>query len=197
VTQAGLVTTRPFWGKAKINNIECVNFEGDDSVSKGANGGLRNAPGGTLMLVYKKGIQTAVTPYFFQVAQGTNAYTPRFHVTFTASTGKLNLLARRVDTDGTATATSTSAISTNPQIATIIMDYANAKAYMYLNGALDKTQDPMLTAGSTSDTDSLSLVLGGNLVSDVALWILFNKALSSGERTAMEVYFAARFGITI
>ena len=108
---------------------------------------------------------------------------------------------RRNDLDTFAAAASTS--DTNAHVFGGIGDYTNTTARLFVDGTNTATNSSWLTAGSTPNNDSLTSSIGfdgstsnhfDGFVAEIAL---YQRALSSTERQAIERYLGRKWGITV
>lgn len=105
-----------------------------------------------------KAVPTSNTAIFF--VSRTLDSGSRFFMNGGIVSGKYTVGGRRSDADTYQGAESISNVTTETTIVTNIIDYTNSDAYIRINGSVDKTENSFLTAGLTSNTNSLHISLG-------------------------------------
>ncbi len=164
----------------------------------------RNVAGMTVIVAARQTLGSASadgTLFFASTASGATSARIRL-----LSTGTMiNAIGRRLDADNLATYSPTPlgfkhAIDTRPFVAAGVFDYANAQASVYQDKLLFGT-GAFLTAGSTSDTASLSVSVG-NIAGSGVPWagdlleiLVYSRALSTAEIDAITEYLWAKWGI--
>jgi len=133
----------------------------------------------------------------------------RYFLTFeTLSFDYVQVGGRRLDADNFASVfPANGTLNTNPYVIASVMDYANASASLRANGSA-LASGSILTAGNTSDTASQSVSVGATANQDgsvnsnqltgwIAEVIVYRRALALTERTTIEKYLGAKWGITL
>lgn len=96
-------------------------------------------------------VHATTSQYFVHAFGGTGGV--RCAIANLSGQSRWILSGRRLDADTTATQNSTTAKSIDTYYSVIAQyDWANAKAYIFTDGAADGTKDPFQTTGSTSGT---------------------------------------------
>jgi len=114
---------------------------------------------------------------------------------------------RRLDGDSFQAVTGAVA-TTNAIVLSGVLDYANAAAFLFSNGAQVASSNSFLTAGNTSDTDSGASAIGSSVDTAGSVtsnqldgWIgevcVYQRALPAAERLAIERYLGRKWGITV
>ena len=163
----------------------------------------RNVAGITASCVIRCGISSANQPVLqFQSGANNARFSVRVNNTVSSST-RLALLARRLDSD-TVNAVGGGASLTEGQsftsVVTCVADYANSDGFIFENGDLLASNTSFGTSGNTENTDSTSANLMGigsfffGLVAEV---VVYNRVLSSSERTVLDRYLGRKWGITV
>jgi len=132
--------------------------------------------------------------YIYFMGTGTSTTNARFAFGRGASAGKYFNNGRRNDADGADIYSGAANIDEVQKISTVFVDYTNSNAYMYLNGVLDGSDTTFLTDGSTTNTNSQNISIGGDIYTagdanesnlDFFEWIVFNTDISAN-RVAIE-----------
>ena len=165
---------------------------------------LKNKSGGTFIIVGKlsTGIGTG-KPLVIVTING-SAVASRLSVTSGDSVASaVRAGGRRLDANTFAGTVQEAVTLDTNYIFTGIADYANAKAYMYVNNVLESTLDPFQTAGNTSDTAANAISIGSNndlsvltkcVINEV---ILYEKVLTSNELSRVNQYLSRKWSVTI
>ena len=183
-------------GVAGTNLRKVGRSNGSQLMAIGALPLLNNVAGVTIFMVGKINTGGTLTiPVYFST--GTAAGSSRADIR-TETTNVWSAKGRRLDADGIdgiSGGSSTAAF----KVVTGKNDYANAIAYIYENGALTGTDNPFLTAGNTSATNSLAAWLfgpAGNIcIGDIAEVIVYNSALSEANILTVQSYLNTFYGI--
>lgn len=195
---------RPTYIASGLNGLPVVRFDGtDDRLALGASalGMIRNVAGATMFAVVKYPANSVLNVSFF-ISNNTSAGSARGSLS-QEITNKLQTAGRRLDADSFESALSTATITNTFLIHSGIVNYATAKAFNYINGALDGTDDPFQTAGNTSNTDSNNITIGATgtptayLNGDIAEIIVYNRALNTSELAQVHRYLSRKWGIAL
>lgn len=159
----------------------------------------RNVAGLTMFLCYKPANTTQVS-YTFNI-RGSAAGTSRACSGINVS-GTNGWLVRGTRLDAIAAENLLGGtVTTNPTIQCATFAYANANLTQHVNGTLVASLDPFLTAGNTSDTDPQTARFSYDgpewTSADLAVAIVYHKALSASERQRLERHYGAKYGITV
>jgi hypothetical protein len=160
---------------------------------------VRNKPGLTIIAALNPntvgGIRTAA---FWSVGTNTGA---RSLLQFNGA--EVRAGGRRLDADSFDSATGGTIVASQPIVAVARLDYANASAIAYSNSVPFATDTSFLAAGLVSDTASQVASImnssGGSLFysGTFAELLTYDRALTDSERRKIELYLAARWGITL
>jgi len=161
----------------------------------------RNVGGLTVFGVAKSDLNDTLRPIIAaSVGTGTGARAS-IGTAFTAP-NNFTVGNRRLDADSSQAATAGSN-NTNANVFGGVLDYANAAAYLHLNGATVATNTSFQTAGNTSDTNSQAVKIGSD-AGDVFNWrgwigeiIIYQRALTAAERQRVERHLGRKWGITV
>lgn len=159
------------------------------NVAQTANKGFLGA-----FLVHRNRETGAGVEFYFFISTGTNKSDARLGIGRGAVAGKYFNNGRRNDADSADIYSGATSIDELQKILTVLVDYTNSNASMYLNGILDGSDLTFLTDGNTSNTSSLTLSLGGDIYDtgdanecnyDFFELLLFNTDISAN-RAAIE-----------
>lgn len=121
----------------------------------------------------------------------------RFALYATTIAGVTILYARGAD--GDATAGVTTPFVAGRQVLRVMVDYVNRAAYIYRNGTLvASTTNLAITAGNTSDTDSVGAAIGDASVCsefNMGLAVFGNTAISAADLAMVEAWVAREMGL--
>ena len=161
----------------------------------------RNVAGLTMIAVAKSDLNDTLRPIIF-ASVGTGTGSRASMGTAFSAPNNFTTGNRRLDADSSQAATASSN-NTNANVFGGVLDYANAAAYLHLNGTTVATNTSFQTAGNTSDTNSQAIRVGSD-AGDVFNWrgwiseiIVYQRALSATERQRVERYLGRKWGITV
>jgi hypothetical protein len=200
---------RPLYITSGINTKPGLDFDGTNDVLFAGSGTLmglaRNVTGVTLFLVHRVKVVSNSTKFFFFASTGASATASRLGTNTDAAAGSRPVLGgRRNDADAAVGLSGTLGnVNTNPAIYTAQYNYGSATAALRVNGAVDFAPTAWLTAGSTSNTDSLQISIGG--VNGASVWqsvvmgevLAYQRILTAAEIGRVERYLAAKWGVSI
>jgi hypothetical protein len=208
LTQATL-SKRPAFITNVLNGKPGILFDGVDdflSMLTGLNI-FQNVSGATMFAVIKTGTLSTSSQILIQASNGLVAENVRAALVVAgSSTPKaIRVAGRRLDSDSSVTVEDSTGLSDNTgYVATGILDYANSNAYVYRNGTLGGSSTSFQTDGNTSNTASIGAAIGANplgaspLISSYILEIvIYNRALSAGERSRIEKYLGRKYSTSI
>lgn len=185
-----------------LNGKNGVRFDGVDDYM-GNTTGLsiaNNIAGITVFNVWKLtyGAVNYQTPFCISV--GTSATTSRVAMGHTP-TGKNHIGGRRLDADTFASNATTADATNYPVIQSGYLDYANAKARLYINGT-GTTETTFQTVGNTSATNSLGFYIGSKASTeidgcDMFETIVYNRKLTDAEIAVVHKYLSKKWGIPL
>ena len=110
------------------------------------------------------------------------------------------LAGRRLDSDPYTVLDFGTVGTTAWHLHTSIINYAAAEGSIFVDGTHEGTGN-FLTSGNTSDTDSLRSTIGSQsddafyFTGDIAEIIIYNRALSDAERSAVDNYLMSKYGM--
>jgi hypothetical protein len=202
---------RPLYITSGINTKPGLDFDGTNDVLFAGSGTLmalaKNVSGVTLFHVHKIKSTSAASKYFFFCSTGSSATSGRFGTTNDTIVGtRPVLIARRADADSVSVLNGTLGnVNTNPAIYVATWNYAGPTGALRVNGAVDfaATTFTGLAAGSTSNTDSLQIAIGGvngaSVFQPVVVGevLAYQRVLTAAEISRVERYLAAKWGVSI
>lgn len=205
VSQA-TATNQPTYNATGLNGKGTLNFDGVDWLFNATPGALlRNVLGGTVAAVvnYTDAVSQRIP---VATMNGTGAGV-RLAAGLQAA-GTTNIFSRRLDAEtGATTITSPPAYTNGTSIIQIgVARYSAGVLEQYINGTTGGT-GAFALSGSSSDTDSATLVIGGTSTDDgvtlngnqmlgfVGETIYTNTALSTDDRQRLEGYLAWKWGL--
>ena len=195
----GTGSAQPLWASNTIS------FDGSSDFLLSATGLalMKNKASGTMIVVGSIENPANTTAQFVYCSVTATAAT-RLGFTIGPTIGNsVRIGGRRIDTDSFDSTTAETITYGNTYIMTGISDYANAKAYLYLNNVLKQTDGSFQTAGNTSDTTSKNISIGadaaGTLFTKCILKevLIYEKALTSTELTRVNQYLSRKWSVTI
>ena len=153
----------------------------------------KNVTGLTVM-ARAKVTPAAATKRIVMLSTGTDATASRIAIYVNAS-DLFTTSGRRLDADAADTLSGSAPGSTLVRVFTATQDYTNTDAFLYLDGTQDATDSTWLTAGSSSNTNSLGAALGSRadgtaefLAMDLYDVLVWPRVLTTTEREAAEAY---------
>lgn len=194
---------RPAWNSTGLNGLGIATFDGTDDRLQAT--GLtrdtfKNKGGGMIVTVHKtsSGLSSVARVVFAAAASGaTRATVYSTHTSGSYATAG----GRRLDADTFQVGGSTGVNNTpNFEIFAAEFDFTNALLRQYVNGTLGNTTNPFQTAGATSNTNIVQMVLGANAASAQYLngaiaHVLVFDSWSDALRQRCEGYFAHLRGL--
>jgi hypothetical protein len=164
---------------------------------------LRNVSGATIIAAVKWDALSTASLGYNAVVFSTGASSTQARAFLASVAPVVNSLSgggRRLDADSFARANGTG--TTNPRIASAVIDYANSDAFVYADGSLAGSNTSFQTTGNTSDTDSLAVSVGGGVganlldgwIGEVLVW---PRVLTDTQRLRVERYLGRKWGITV
>jgi hypothetical protein len=183
-----------------------LTFDGADWLFNATPGALiRNVAGGTMAAV----ISYSVIPAVAGVPVGVVNPTPnaRFNLNLQVPSAFLSTGARRLDTDTSASSSSSVAQAINtPVIQVGVADFAGNSLQLFANGTGATAGSYSSGAGNSSNTDANTLVVGGSSPDDgvtvnnphsgfVGEVVITNTAMSTDDRQRLEGYLAWKWGL--
>lgn len=163
-------------------------------------GVLRNLGGATLIAVHRPAQVAGTQPAVF-FSSGTSAFAARAALSCGLTTAALEAGGRRLDANGYQQVNSAATANT-AYVHGAIFNYSAATLNMYVNGSVAASSTSYQTSGSTSDTDSVVARLfsndgGARYIGAIAEVLVFNRAISADEMTALSRYLGRKWGISV
>lgn len=145
----------------KTNNKVSLFFDGTDVfVITGILSGFQNVAYAHMFAVAKSNLTTTAQRAIFNASVNTSATFARCRIGHHGSANADMVGGRRLDADAFVQV-GTSALTTNQQIFSGMIDYADAKAELFLNGTTAGSNTSFQTAGNTSNAASSTMTIGG------------------------------------
>jgi hypothetical protein len=147
-------TNQPTFRVNGINGRRAVQYATDDylSMPAGALGWTQNVPGFTYVaLLQITALHEAISTCGISIFAGAPPALTRFSLV-TNVADKWQMVARTNPTDGFATAISAASADTSAHVAHAMVDYANAKMRLWVDGQLAASLDGTLVAGNTNNS---------------------------------------------
>lgn len=165
---------------------------------------LRNVSGATIMIAARWDVLATASlgRVVLLVSTGSASTAARASVGAIApSTTTVGLGGRRLDANAFAGVNAAYTAGTDV-VLTGIWDYANSDAFVFLGGTQAAQNLSFQTDGNTSDTSSLSFIVGSvgggsyfdGWIGEILVW---RRVLSASERLAAERYLGRKWGITV
>jgi len=205
----GIDANRPLYKSAGLNSRQTLDFDGSNDILFSTTGSLmsvfKNVSGGTLI-----GVRSFTYVGAFRVAaiwSVNGGAGSRLNISHNTSAAAGILGGRRLDGDTVANVTYTN-IDNTPGIITGLANWGSAVATVRLNGTQVGQSSPWLTAGSTSNTDSAFVAIGGavttlpsttgsNYLGQFSELLAWPRVLTASEIARIERYLANKWGIAI
>jgi len=177
-----------------------VRFDGSDNlVLVDEAKSIASDVSGITMFVVRKAERTSGSSMVY-TSISTNIANVNQRASSLMSDGKYFALAgRRLDDDAYTVLRSNKEGTLNWHIHTNVINYEEANGSIYVDGTHLLTND-FLTEGNTSNTDSLRSTIGSQsndaffFSGDIAEVIIYNRALSDAERSAVDSYLQGKYG---
>lgn len=201
-------TAQPNTGTVTQNGRNVIDFNGStDYLFRNTVGIGRNVTGMTVYIVAKHDSQTDnSTP--IAASNSLSFSTNRFFIFLAGNSGgsgaAYNAQGRTLDSDSAIQITSTLGTYENVWATqTVVYDYANTDVNQYVNGTLNGSNTAFQTATTTSNTDSLRLVVGVNhnlaavsyMDGQIAEILVYHSAHTASQRALVLDYLNGKWGI--
>ena len=136
----------------------------------------------------------------FRIGRGEGGSASGLRVMLARQDTAHRVVARRVDNEGFQTVAGGERLYEEWGIDTGVVNYANASAFLYINGERVGSSDDFLDPGNTSPTDSQMFRIGTDHSTqywngDIAEIVMFDRALSLSEQREIELYLAEKYDI--
>jgi hypothetical protein len=202
---------RPLYLTSGINSRPALSFDGTNDNLNATSGAVldavRNTGGFTAFVACRLGGPTNNVSATFLSRNGSAAQS-RINI---GSNGSGNgnsffLGGRRLEADSVTNATSTSGAATpnTTFVLAAVADYSNSDGYLYINGALNATNTDWLTAGTTPDSASAAVSVGGlpdgatqQFLGQIAQVLWYKRALSASEVLFVSRWLGRIYGVTV
>ena len=193
------ITTASQPTKQTVGADSVVRFDGTDDWLRITTGAAltatQNKAAVTIFAKAKVNTIPAATGLFFFFSTAAST-TSRCQVGIAATTGVGRIGGRRLDADALQSFSGTLAWdTTDVHVQTSVYDWANASAYIYLDGALSGSNTAFQTAGNSDTTASGAAAMGAansatslQLACDLYDVIVYDRVLTSGEQQTVEDY---------
>lgn len=203
------VPQRPLTNTNTQNGLNVITYDGsNDELNLNGPALFKNVPGWSMFAVAKTTTNSSVNAQNIVTVQ-TNGTVTRAALTVrngNPNSAELFSTARRQDGDSaTNVGLGGSAVGTAWFYTSFIGDFATTTGTLYKNGSQIATTGAWCSSGNSSNTNSAALCIGafdGGSASPSAYWqgdigevILYNSALSSGDRVLVETYLANKWGL--
>jgi hypothetical protein len=204
VERAGI--GKPTLATAVQNNLNTIRFNGAQAFSVPTAASMtRNIGGFSIIAIRKFAALPATEQNIFRAS--TNGFSSRvFFGAGATAANKVQVGGRRLDADSFASVASSGDASTTLfEIQSGIYDYANSDLYLHINGTLIASSTSFQANGSTSDTDSQLVAIGGGggfdftagfFNGDIGELVALPTAASLDTRQRIEGYLAHKWGLT-
>jgi len=194
---------QPTFQAAEFGGNGVVRFDGSNDFlqSNGAVGLIKNVNGGTLFGVAK--FAAASSPTAMSVlAFATPVAGPHRAIMGVEVASGYYAGGRRLDADSFASALTASYTQNRTLLQTAVFDWANSDLFVFLDGTQSASNTSFQTDGSTSNTDSANVRVGGGsqagqrMNGDIGQALAFNTALTASQRKRVEHAAAYSFKIS-
>ena len=137
---------------------------------------------------------------YFRIGRGEGGSPAGLRVMLGRQTDRHRMLARRVDSEGFATVAGGVRRNEEWGIDSGIVDYANARAALHINGVEVASSENFLDPGNTSSTDSRMFRIGTDHADqfwegDIAEILMYDRVLTQAERDEAGIYLSDKYGI--
>lgn len=200
------VANQPVLRLASLNGHNTVAFDGNNdflSLSGTALGIAQNRGALMLCIVYTYPTAAAGTRTLFGLSSGTSAAAVRAQIYHRDPTAFLGAGGRRLDADTVQFVSGTASTVGGAEVVTACFDFSSRVLTVYKNGTQIAQSTTFQTAGSTSNTASLSGTIGSNLAGASEYFsgriarIFAYSAIDTTTRTALHSYVQNRYAITV
>jgi hypothetical protein len=186
-----------------LNGRQVRRFDGvDDTMTFSSLNIVRNISALTIIAVYKWLTNPTSSKAVF-AAQGNGTTGLRAWCGGGLSPQKLNVRARRIESDAVEIVNSAADNTTNFMIHAGIINYTGQQLSQFINGALDGSISASFASGNSADTNSNAIALGsnpgtGNFADiEFAELLIFQSALSTENRRRIEGYLSVKYNIAL
>jgi hypothetical protein len=191
----------PIYKTSIYNSLPALRFNGSSQyLTGGVTDLLRNCSGSTLVAVRKS--FDLLTPFEQIINVRTNSSNltlAQLEVNNTA--GHSSFAGRRLQADTQQRITGTASTAGDLGVQLAVVDYSSANANLFFNGTSIASSSSFQTSGTTANLTSQSFGIGGRpdgaqfFNGDICEAFIFNRALSTDDRIALQNYLAIKWGI--
>ena len=199
---------RPLYQTTGINSRPALSFDGTNDNLNATSGAVcdavRNTGGFTAFVVARPVTTTILTSLTFLSRNGSAAQS-RINVTLNPGVNQATLGGRRLESDSATNALANSAyVYGNNYVFCAVADYANSDGYVYANGSLLVTNTSWLTDGTTPDSASAAVSVGGlpdgatqQYLGQIAQVLWYKRALSASEVLFVSRWLGRIYGVSV
>ena len=201
---------RPLYQTSGINSRPALSFDGTNDNLNATSGAVcdavRNTGGFTSLVVARPATADPAVSMTFLSRNGSTAQS-RVNLTLNRAAGfnQLVLGGRRLESDSvTNTSVNSAYVYGNNYVFCAVADYANSDGYVYANGSLLATNNSWLTDGTTPDSASAAVSVGGlpdgatqQFLGQIAQVLWYKRALSATEVLSVSRWLGRIYGVTV
>lgn len=198
---------RPLYVTSGINSRPALSFDGTNDNLNATSGAVcdavRNTGGFTAISIFR-GVATSGNVSTSFLSRNGSSSQSRINCGVNWSTGGFFLGGRRQETDGVANVNGagSTAVGNSTYVFACVADYTNSDGYIYLNGSLHASSTSWLTDGSTPDSASAAVSLGGlpdgatqQFSGQIAQVLWYRRALSASEVAYVSRWLGRPYGV--
>lgn len=202
---------RPLYLTSGINSRPALSFDGTNDNLNATSGAVcdavRNTGGFTAVAAIRLGSPTQIVSYSYLSRNG-SAGQSRINLTFNGTTGSKAwvLGGRRQEADSAVnvTAANDGGANNTTYIMAGVADYTNSDGYLYRNGELHASNTSWLTGGTTPDSASAAVAVGGlsdgvtqQFLGQIAQVLWYKRALSASEVLFVSRWLGRIYGVAV
>lgn len=202
---------RPLYLTSGINSRPALSFDGTNDNLNATSGAVcdavRNTGGFTAIAAIRLGSPTQIVSYSYLSRNG-SAGQSRINLTFNGTAGSKAwfLGGRRQEADSVVNVTGANGggASNTTYIMAGVADYTNSDGYLYRNGELHASNTGWLTDGSTPDSASAAVAVGGlsdgvtqQFAGQIAQVLWYKRALSASEVLLVSRWLGRIYGVAV
>jgi hypothetical protein len=189
-------------GTSTLNGRRVLTTSGSSFMVGNSNSltALTDVPGATVLMAASFGTANNTNLLFW--SNGANAQQGRVLVGRNGVFGgNFGVGGRRLDADSFSGIGY--AAGTGSEVYTALVDYANADAFFFAGGSQQASTTSFLTAGNSSNTNSLGAALFANGIggtvptATLGEALIYSRALTTSERQKVERYLGRKWGLTV
>jgi hypothetical protein len=201
---------RPLYLTSGINSRPALSFDGTNDNLNATSGAVcdavRNTGGFTAIAALRAGNPASGTSYSFLSRNG-SAGQSRANLVYNGAADYWVLGGRRQETDSVANVDGPFHAGAGRNTTCImagVADYANSDGFVYRNGELHASNTNWLTAGTTPDSASAAVSVGGlpdgatqQFLGQIAQVLWYKRALSASEVLFVSRWLGRIYGVTV